>query len=180
MNATVLFICTANRVRSPFAAAVARRVAQEHDLPLDVASAGFLGAGYPADPDMSHVARKRGLDLSAHISQQVDAALIERSDLIIAMTGEHVVDLVGIAPDAARCILTLREAGAAASLDGTPRWDPASLRAWAERPSDRPLSELLDGRHDIADPMGRSMRRYRAAADEIEELVGACFAPLPR
>lgn len=179
MSASLLFVCTANRVRSPFAAAVARRLVAEHDLPLDVDSAGFLDAGYAADADMSHVARKRGLDLSGHVSRQVDVALLERSDIVIAMTGQHVIDLAGIAPTATRRILTLREA-AAASQENPPDRDAASLRNWVAGAADRPLRALLDGSRDTADPMGRSMRRYRAAADEIEELVDELLTTRPR
>lgn len=179
MSASILFVCTANRVRSPLAAAVARSVVDAAALPVSIASAGFLAAGFPADPDMSHVARRRGYDLSTHVSREVDAALIERCDLIVAMTGAHVVDLVGVAPSAIRRILTLREGAAAAALAPPASWDPASLRRWSEGPTDRPLNELLGGRHDTADPMGRSMRRYRAAADEIEQLTSALFGQHP-
>jgi len=179
VSASILFVCTANRVRSPLAAAVARSVVEATALPVSISSAGLLPAGFPADPDMAHVAARRGYDLSAHVSRQVDAGLIERSDLVIAMTGRHVVDLVGMAPGATRRILTLREAGTAATLSAPSAWDPISLRRWAETPTDRPLGELLGGRHDTADPMGRSMRRYRAAADEIEQLTSALFGQHP-
>ena len=177
MTSSVLFVCTANRVRSPFAAAVAGRLVAEHALPVDVSSAGFLGPGHPADSDMAHVARKRGLDLSDHTSRHVDADLLERSDLIVAMTGEHDVDLVGLSPDATRRILTLRELGAAAEAAQPSGWDGATLREWADGPTRRPMQDLLGGSHDTPDPMGRSMRRYRAAADEIEALVTAFFTP---
>ena len=177
MTASVLFICTANRVRSPFAEAVAGRLVTEHGLPVGVASAGFLGPGHRADSDMAHVARTRGLDLSGHTSRRVDADLVDRSDLIVAMTGAHVVDLVGLAPDATRRILTLRELGAAAESIRPSDWGGDSLREWVDGPTRRPIHELLDGSHDTADPMGRSMRRYRAAADEIETLVATFFAP---
>ncbi len=179
MSASILFVCTANRVRSPLAAAVASRVVAESGLPISISSAGLMAGGFPADPDMAHVARKRGYDLSGHVSRQVDAAMLEHSDLIIAMTGAHVVDLVGMALGTTRRILTLREAGAAAALAAPTDWDPTSLRAWAIAPTDRPLGELLGGRHDTADPMGRSMRRYRAAADEIEQLTTALLTPHP-
>ena len=137
MSASILFVCTANRVRSPLAAAVARSVVEATALPVSISSAGLLPAGFPADPDMAHVAARRGYDLSAHVSRQVDAGLIERSDLVIAMTGRHVVDLVGMAPGATRRILTLREAGTAATLSAPSAWDPISLRRWAETPTDR-------------------------------------------
>lgn len=175
MSASILFVCTANRVRSPYAAAVAARLASERELPVDITSAGFLGAGHRADVDMSHVAAKRGLDLSDHVSRQLDASMLDDSDLVVAMTGAHVVDLVGLAPDATRRILTLRELGAAADSIRPSGWDGPALREWADGPTRRPIHDLLDGTHDTADPMGRSMRRYRSAADEIEALVASFF-----
>ena len=170
-SASILFVCTANRVRSPFAEAVARRLVAELDLPVEVGSAGFLGPDHPADRDMAHVARRRGIDLDAHRSRQVDQHLLDRSDLIVAMTGQHVVDLVGLAPDATRRMLTLREAAAAADAAPIEDWAPDAIRRWADSPTRRPIQQLLDGRHDTADPIGRSMRHYRAAADEIEQLT---------
>ena len=124
---------------------------------------------------MAHVAKRRGYDLSDHVSHRVDLELLERSDLVIAMTGAHVVDLVGLAPSATRRILTLREAGAAAADEPLTDWDAGTVRAWAECATDRPLQQLLAGRLDTADPMGRSLRRYRSAADEIEELTAQLF-----
>lgn len=180
MNASILFVCTANRVRSPFAAASAQRLVVEQGLPLNISSAGFLAAGHRADADMSHVAAKRGLDLSDHVSRRVDADLIDRSDLVVAMTGAHVLDLVGLAPDATRRILTLRELGDAAGQVPPADWSGATLREWAAAATQRSIHDLLDGHSDTADPMGRSMRKYRAAADEIESLVAAFLgAPTP-
>ncbi len=170
-SVSILFVCTANRVRSPFAEAVARRLITELGLPVQVGSAGFLAPDHPADRDMSHVARRRGFDLSGHRSRQVDQDLLDRSDLIVAMTGQHVVDLVGLAPEAARRMLTLRELAAAVGAAPLDAWAPAAVRRWADAPTRRPIQQLLDGRHDTADPIGRSMRHYRAAADEIEQLT---------
>lgn len=176
-SVSILFVCTANRVRSPYAEAVARRLIVELGLPVQVGSAGFLAPDHPADRDMAQVARRRGVDLATHRSRQVDQGLLDRSDLIVAMTGQHVIDLVGLAPDAARRMLTLRELAAAVGTAPLDDWAPDAVRRWADAPTRRPIQQLLDGRHDIADPIGRSMRHYRAAADEIESLVAVLFAP---
>ncbi len=180
MTASILFVCTANRVRSPFAEAAARRSAAEHGLAVEITSAGFLAAGHPADRDMAQVARRRGLDLFSHASRQVDAEMIERSDLVVAMTGRHVIDLVGLAPGATRRILTLRELAAAAEVTPPDAWEPETLRAWADGPTRRAIQTLLDGRSDTDDPMGRPMRHYRATADAIERITGAFFVPCTR
>ncbi len=175
-TASVLFVCTANRVRSPFAAAVARRLADERRLSVEIGSAGFLTPGHPADRDMSQVARRRGIDLSEHSSRRVDAAMLERSDLVVAMTGRHVIDLVGMAPTSTRRILTLRELAAAARSAPPAEWSADGLRDWADGPTRRAIQTLLDGHSDTADPIGRPMRHYRSAADEIEALTASFFA----
>lgn len=173
----ILFVCSANRIRSPFAEAVARDLVAERHLPIEVSSAGFHEAGRRATTTIVEVAADTGLDLGRHISRQVDGELLGQADLVLAMTGEHVVDLVGLNPPTARRVLTLREAAAAAAGQGPPPWAPAETRAWAAAVSDRPLTAVLSGNHDTADPIGGSKRAYRRTAHEITELVGTLLRP---
>ena len=175
--ARVLFVCSANRIRSPFAEAVARELAAQRHLPIEFSSAGFLDGGRQATSTMVEVAAEAGLDLGRHMSRQVDRELLEQADLVLAMTGEHVIDLVGLDPGAARRVLTLREAAAAASVHGPPPWEPTATRAWAVTVSDRPIAAVLSGDHDTADPIGRPVKAYRATAREITELVGSVVRP---
>lgn len=175
-----LFVCTANRVRSPLAAAVARRHLQRLGIDAQVRSAGFLQSGLAADTEMVAVADKLGLDLRDHLSTSLDVELLEGSDVIVAMTGEHVLDLVGISPDCRPRTLTLRE-WAAASEAGHPvrGWERAELRRWAAEVTERSLGLLLSGELDVADPVGRPRRHYRRTATEIEALLATAFAPSP-
>ena len=167
----LLFVCTANRVRSPLAEAFTASAAAEHGLAIQVGSAGFLDEGLPAIDRMADVARKMGLDLSEHHSRTVDADVIGSADLIVAMTGQHVIDLVGIDPSASRRILTLRE-WAAAATDRPPHpWTPASVRTVTAGVTARPLAALLGGQLDVADPIGGPRRAYQRAASEITELL---------
>lgn len=172
----LLFVCTANRVRSPMAAAVARGLVAETGVEVEVRSAGFMSAGRSAVDDMREVAAKLGYDLSTHVSSTVDAELLASSDLVVGMTGEHVVDLVGLAPSARGRIVTLRE-WARASESGMPLtvWTREGVADWASRVADRPLNDLLSGALDIRDPIGGPRRGYRRAANEIAELLGTAF-----
>lgn len=120
---------------------------------------------------MVEVASGYGIDLSDHVSRQVSHQLIDASDLVVAMTGSHVMDLAAAFPDAKARTITLREAAAAASTTGAPLWEPARLRGWAAGMTRRPLSTLLGGEVDIADPVGRPRRVHRRTAAEIVELV---------
>jgi protein-tyrosine phosphatase len=81
----VLFVCTGNICRSPFAEAVARSEG------LDAESAGleaYAGAG-PTD-DAIAVARELGYDLSSHHASPLTGAMLERADVVVGMTAAHV------------------------------------------------------------------------------------------
>ncbi|MCO5321141.1 MAG: hypothetical protein M9922_07055 [Microthrixaceae bacterium] len=169
--ARLLFVCTANRVRSPFAEAVARSVIDSAQLNAKVASAGTQAGSAPAVVNMVEVAAKMGIDLSGHVSRPVDTDLTGSADLIVTMTGEHVIDVVGLDPDATQRTMTLGEFAKAARKMGAPRWDVTSLHLWAAEVTDRPISALLDSSLDVADPIGGPKRAYRRAAREITDLV---------
>lgn len=177
--ASILFICTANRIRSPFAAAVARSLITENGLPLMVSSAGLDQGGLPAMEPMVKVASRWGIDLRDHVSRQLTAELIANSDLMVTMTGAHVVELAGEYPEGLSRLVTLREAAAATQLNGSPGWTAAATQAWVAQVAQRPLDVLLSGNVDVADPVGSPKRVYKRTAGIIAELVEQLLAPLP-
>jgi protein-tyrosine-phosphatase len=88
----VLFVCTGNTCRSPFAEAVARAEG------LDAESAGldaFVGDEPPADAVA--VARDLGYDLSSHRARRLTAEMLERPEVVVGMTAAHVGALGGSA-----------------------------------------------------------------------------------
>jgi protein-tyrosine-phosphatase len=85
---SVLFVCTANRFRSPLAAALFNKMLQEEagQGPWMVASAGtWAEPGQPVLPNVLEVAREYALDLSAHRSTRLDGQLLSEFDLILVM-----------------------------------------------------------------------------------------------
>jgi protein-tyrosine phosphatase len=89
---SVLFVCTANRFRSPLSAAFFQSALK--DFPpageWDVDSAGtWTVPGLPVLPDVAMVARKYGLDLARHRSKPVTGALLSAHDLILVMESGH-------------------------------------------------------------------------------------------
>jgi protein-tyrosine-phosphatase len=81
----VLFVCTGNICRSPFAEAVARSEG------FDAESAG-LDAYSGAEPtdDAIAVARELGYDLSSHHARPLTEEMLERADVVVGMTAAHI------------------------------------------------------------------------------------------
>ncbi len=85
---SILFVCTANRFRSPLAALfLAREVVRHGDDQLfRVASAGvWTSNGLPATNDVIEFADQFALDLRFHKSRLVSEEILEAADLILVM-----------------------------------------------------------------------------------------------
>lgn len=99
---SVLFVCTANRFRSPLAAAILKKVMAENDQSgadawiirsIDawrIDSAGtWAKTGEPAMPVVSDAAQRLGIDLSDHHSKRLNGKLLAEYDLILVMQASH-------------------------------------------------------------------------------------------
>jgi len=83
---SIVFVCHGNICRSPYAAAAfARRLPQAFSSVVCVESAGFILPGRPAPLTAVKVARRRGLDLSAHRSILVGPVGRIGSSLVVVM-----------------------------------------------------------------------------------------------
>lgn len=176
----LLFTCTANRVRSPFAEHAARARLAQLGLPVEVRSAGLLDDDLPPIDEMVDAARRHGYDISAHRSVSVICEDLEQADLVVPMTGRHVVELVDRCPDARPKILTLREWAAASEQGrGLVEWRPEAVRDWAATEvANRRVDRLLVGDFDISDPIGGPRRHYRRAAELIDDALAVCCSSL--
>ena len=99
---SVLFVCTANRFRSPLAEGIFRKALAEQEkektTPWDIGrigdwEAGSAGTwavpGLPALPHVVEAADQLGIDLTSHRSQRVSAELLSRYDLILVVQETH-------------------------------------------------------------------------------------------
>jgi protein-tyrosine phosphatase len=87
MTSHVLFVCTGNICRSPFAEYYARDLWREHDI--ETSSAGtYPVTGHGATDTMIRVGNARGLNLTPHRSQGLGSA--GHPDLILCMEQHHV------------------------------------------------------------------------------------------
>jgi protein-tyrosine phosphatase len=85
---SILFLCVANRSRSPVAAACFRKhLAGRHMLEgWSVSSAGTWATdGLPATPDALSYAKRASIDLGKHASSSITASMLHAADLVIVM-----------------------------------------------------------------------------------------------
>jgi protein-tyrosine phosphatase len=144
-------------------------------IDVQVSSAGLLPGGRPATQHGQDTMAARGLDLSAHLSRRVDAALVARADLVIGMAREHVREVAVIDPAALARTFTLKELVRAATAAG-PRHPDEPLSDWLARVGAGRRREPLigvghDDAYDIADPVGLSRPDYEATARELDQLL---------
>jgi protein-tyrosine phosphatase len=139
----VLFVCTGNLCRSPYAAAFFASRAAQAGLAVQARSAGLCAApGVPSPPGLIEIGKEEGLDLSGHVAACVGRALVEEADLILVMERSHLQEIHHLFPGEKEKMLLLSEFA----------------------------SERNRGR-DIADPYGLSPAHYRASCEEIRECV---------
>jgi protein-tyrosine-phosphatase len=140
---SILFVCLANRYRSPLAAAFFRQcLGQSSDRgSWSVGSAGtWAEPGLPPDVRAVKDARERGLDIKAHRSRQVNAVLLSQSNLVLVM-----------------------EAGQKEALQ---------VEFPKEREKIYLLSEVADGiPFDFPDPFGPDSAPHQEIANELNELI---------
>ena len=167
----VLFVCTANICRSPTAEYLAR--SRYPAAFWQFRSAGFLETGRSSSGELIQVLDEAGIDVRTHRSFKVNQASTAAADLILTMQGDHVQGITSLDPAAYPKTLPLKEA--ADLLEGRPHDAPAvpidQLLEFVGQ--QRQPASYLDTTWDVADPYGRSIRHYRRAVGEIDELLDA-------
>lgn len=89
---SILFVCTANRYRSPIAAACfkAELIKRGQDQNWNVRSAGTWAMdGYPAMPAAILEAEQLGLNIREHQSRMISEDMLQESDLVVVMEQGH-------------------------------------------------------------------------------------------
>ena len=119
----VLFVCLGNICRSPTAEGVMRSLVAEAGLEdrvqIQSAGTGAWHVGHPPDERATTAARARGIALEGE-ARRVEAADFERFDHVVAMDGDNLAELRGLAPSPGheRRLSLLREHDPAAAARG--------------------------------------------------------------
>jgi protein-tyrosine-phosphatase len=117
---SILFVCTANRFRSPLAASYfSRMLVQKKDHHgIRVSSAGtWTQSGLPATTDAQNLAAKVGLDLSEHQSRLIEEEVLSDSDLVLVMDSGHKEAIRHEFPSIAQKVYLLSEVAIGVSFD---------------------------------------------------------------
>ena len=106
----ILFVCTGNICRSPFAEGLLKKLVQKKEIDDIVAdSAGLLALpGNSATGLAQKVAAEYDVDLSGHAAKYVEKNIVDKSNLILVMENAHAKNLLTAFPEAEGKIFLIR------------------------------------------------------------------------
>ena len=141
----ILIVCTGNTCRSPMAEGALRSLLEKtRPGKFEVVSAGTSAAsGFPATMYAIEAARVWDVDISGHQSQPLTSALVEKADLILAMTPEHLKEILRVRRDAASKTYLFKN-----------------------------FPDSGTNGESVADPIGQSLDKYNETFLEIGEYLG--------
>ncbi len=145
-----------------------------------MASSGFVGPGVPAADEVVELLRERGIDAREHRSQPTTPELLGGADLVLAMAGEHLRNAAVLEATAFPRTFLLKELVAAVERTGPRRADEPVASYLARAVPERSMHDYLrvDPALEVADPMGRRFKVFRACFAEIDDLTTRLVAAL--
>jgi protein-tyrosine phosphatase len=169
----LLFVCTANRARSPLAAALLRRELTRISGRRPLVEADSAGLQAIADERVLRVmrdaARGHGVDLTQHRARAFELSMLESSQLFLTMTEVQRSALARLEPQQLTRTFTLKEwvrIHEAMSFDS----DNLAQLALATHRA-RAAVAAADEPEDIVDPAGLPARQQAVIAAEIATLT---------
>lgn len=173
----ILFVCEANRCRSPIAEYLLRRDAVAAGLRWEISSAGTDAVdGDPIDPGAAKVLLSRGIDSSRFHTRKLTRELCESADVIITVTDKARDVVASLAPSKSVRVFTLLPLAHLMSrlatdvAPGPVRGGQELLdRAKKARGAISPLRSM----RDLPDPVGQRVEKFEVCADTVEKALVA-------
>jgi protein-tyrosine-phosphatase len=159
----VLFVCTGNICRSPFAERYAAYLAERAGAADWTFSSAGTGApvGRPIEPEMAQELRARGARADGFAARQLDHGVLSAADWVVTLEDSHRRWILGEFSDRIRTTVTLgRLAATLPTLDARITGEDALRDVVALR---RPA----DPADDVSDPYGRGSAVYASCAATI-------------
>jgi protein-tyrosine phosphatase len=169
----VLFVCTANIVRSPVAATLLENRLRDRGVDAIVESAGVRESPSRLDDGAFRALNAYGVDLRSHRSRALNTEMCRLASLIVGLEREHVREAVLLDPSVWPRAFTLKEIVRRGEELGA-RQRGESIEDWITRAhGGRTQRDLLgaDSSDDVADPYGGAPGDYEDAAEEIDDFV---------
>jgi protein-tyrosine phosphatase len=177
----ILVVCTANQCRSPMAQVMLERQLVAAGLDVEVGSAGVDAVdGRAVVTGVARAIRRSGLDLDAHASRRLSAALVDDAALVLTMERSHVREVAILSKDAWPRTFTLKELVRRGEAAG-PRVPGESAEQWIARVHQgRRIQDLVgsDPADDVRDPTGGAPADFERTAEELDDLVRRLVALL--
>ncbi len=182
---SVLFVCTANLCRSPMAEQLLRSQLDPRGLNWTVGSAGVQAQpGQPMHRSAALVLNRQGIETNGWMSRRLDADLVAAADLILTATELHRGAVARLDPTAMTRTFTLFQLAYLTQAiplptDETDDGYEATLLEQVRRARGR-IQPIAPEKRDLADPMGRTLAKFRKCAALIEQSLDEILRDRPR
>ena len=161
----IVFVCTGNRARSPFAEAALRRRVSGRDVAVWSVGTHVVGSTGPLD-EAEKAAARHGIDISRHRARVLAAGALSETGLVVGFEPHHLAAAVVDGGAARERVFSIIEL--AALLD--PETADAPARSVARAHEKRGAASALSA-PAIDDPVGKSEQVFRRTFEEIDALT---------
>ncbi|MEW1954947.1 hypothetical protein [Terrabacter sp. NPDC080008] len=178
----ILFICTGNICRSPYAERRLRQLLPDTGVPISSAGTAAV-VGSDIERATSEQLRRLGADVTGFSARAVTPQLLDEAELVLTMTRTHRSEVARLRPAAMRRIFALgdfadlcRSTATWRPIVPTSPWLPqvaAEAAAARGTVAPRDVYEV-----DVIDPYGGTSRTHTEAYDRIEEHLDVVVAAL--
>ncbi len=161
---TLVFVCTANRARSPVAEAIARGLLGDDVI---VRSRGSRAVdGLPPLPEAVLAAGRIGVDISQHRSRLLDRASVHDADLVVGFERIHLASSVVELDVPRERAFTLAEL--VGLLSGDPSTSPDAARSAVAAAASKRQTRTAE---EVPDPIGKPQEIFDQVVARIDALT---------